>query len=105
MINDNEEGLTVHNDKHLEWALRQLSLMEMGLASLRTELADKNPALLTATSPAYERRIATLQQEIANYLHRNPPAVSMAFRKTIILSPGELYSSPVFAATKESVAA
>ena len=80
MISDQEEGLTVHNDKHLEWAFRQLSLMEMGLASLRTELAQKNPALLVAASPAYERRIATLQQEIATYLYRNPPAISVALK-------------------------
>lgn len=75
-----EEGLNVENEKHLEWAMNQLAVMELTLASLRDELAEKNPRLLAAASPAYERRIARLQEEIAAYLYRNPPAVSTVMK-------------------------
>ncbi|MBC7807052.1 MAG: hypothetical protein H7145_12985 [Akkermansiaceae bacterium] len=75
-----EEGLNVENEKHLEWAMNQLAVMELTLASLRDELGEKNPRLLAAASPAYERRIASLQKEIAAYLYRHPPAVSAVMK-------------------------
>lgn len=78
-MND-EQGSYLETEAHLQWALRQLNLMETGLASLRLELHEQNPPLLAATAPAYERRIAQLQQEIASFLYRNPPAVSVVAR-------------------------
>ena len=77
----NDEETNVETEAHLQWALRQLGMMEAGLESLHAELREKNPSLLALSAPAYEKRIALLQREIAAYLYRNPPAVSGIARK------------------------
>jgi hypothetical protein len=45
-------------------------------AALQEELADANPDLLAAALPAYAIHIASLQAEIAEYLHANPTDIS-----------------------------
>ena len=57
-------------------ALRNLRIFEDTLAALQEELAAINPDLLAAVAPAYVRRIALLQSEIAEYIHSHPSAVS-----------------------------
>ncbi|MBV9848985.1 MAG: hypothetical protein JO250_04775 [Armatimonadetes bacterium] len=57
-------------------ATRSLVILEASLRALQEQLGTQNPGLLIVTSRAYEQRIATLQSEIARYLHENPAAVS-----------------------------
>jgi hypothetical protein len=60
----------------MEASLRQLRILEAGLSAMQAELAAKNPELLHVTAPSYEKRIALLRREIANFLHAYPEFLS-----------------------------
>ena len=64
------------NPIELQIALRNLHIFEATLAALQKQLAEADPDLLAAAAPAYVRRIALLQSEIAEYIHSHPSAVS-----------------------------
>jgi len=66
----------LENQKQLQFAFRGLRILEESLAALQKQLAETNPDLLAAAAPAYVRRIALLQSEIAEYLYAHPSAVS-----------------------------
>ena len=65
------------NLTELQIALRKLRIFEETSAALQKELAEANPDLLAAATPAYLNRIARLQSEIAEYLHAHPSDVSL----------------------------
>lgn len=60
----------------MRFAFRSLRILEESLTALQKQLAETNPDLLTAAAPAYVRRIALLQSEIAEYLHTHPSDIS-----------------------------
>ena len=64
------------NSKELQTALRNLRVFEETSAALQEELAEANPDLLAAATPAYMNRIARLQSQIAEYLYAHPADVS-----------------------------
>ena len=45
-----------------------LAILETLLRALHEQLRTQNPDLLEVTAPSYERRIDSLQSEIAHYL-------------------------------------
>ena len=66
----------IANSRELQIALRNLRIFEETLAALQKELIAANPDLLQAAAPAYVKRIALLQSEIAEYLYAHPSDVS-----------------------------
>lgn len=48
-------------------SLRNLAILEQGLSSIRSQLADSNPSLYSISAPAYQRRIENLKQETSRY--------------------------------------
>ena len=66
----------IANSKELQIALRNLRIFEETSDALRKELAEANPDLLAAAMPAYLKRIALLQSEVAEYLYAHPSDVS-----------------------------
>ena len=48
-------------------AARNLKTLQEALLALRRQLVKTNPGLLEVTSKAYLRRIASMQEDIANY--------------------------------------
>ena len=65
------------NTTELAVAVRSLTIFETSLRALQEQLWIQNPELLEVTSPAYERRIAALRLEIAQYLGEHPSAVCL----------------------------
>jgi hypothetical protein len=72
----------IANRQEFEVTLKQLKSVEQALEILREDLKDAGPALQTSGTQAYERRIASLQTEIANYLHSHPADLSLLTRTT-----------------------
>ena len=66
----------IASSTELKVALRNLALMEQALRALRQQLEVANPQLLDVTAKAYEKRIASLQTELARYLYDHPSEVS-----------------------------
>ncbi|MDQ2687276.1 MAG: hypothetical protein M3Y28_05355 [Armatimonadota bacterium] len=66
--------------------------MQHSLAALQAQLEVENPELLAVTAPAYERRIQTLQEQIAHYLCDHPDALAL------ILGPVNLSDAQLIAA-------
>ena len=67
----------IANAVELRVEVRNLKIMEKAHCALNEQLETLNPELLAVTSPAYERRIALLQQEIVQYLAEHPAEVSL----------------------------
>lgn len=82
----------IANSDELKMAVRSLRIMQHSLAALQTQLTVENPDLLTVTTPSYERRIQTLQEQIAHYLCDHPYALSL------ILGPIDLPDEQLAAA-------
>lgn len=59
----------------MQFALRNPRIFEDTLTALQEELAEVNPDLMAA-APAYVRRIALLQSEIAQYVYAHISSVS-----------------------------
>jgi hypothetical protein len=70
----------IANRQEFEVTLRQLRSVERALDILRQDLKDAGPALQAAAPGAYERRIASLQEEIAAYLYEHPADLSLLTR-------------------------
>jgi predicted transcriptional regulator len=66
----------IASEEEFRAVLNQLSLFHQGLQELLNTLSDKNPELLQMTRGSYEKRIEKLQNELANYAHKNPNAIS-----------------------------
>ncbi|HKI32083.1 MAG TPA: hypothetical protein VKA46_09455 [Gemmataceae bacterium] len=66
----------IANADQLKVAARNLRILEGALTALRKQLEISNPALLEITSKAYERRVASLQADIVQYLAQHPAEVS-----------------------------
>lgn len=82
----------ITNSDELKMAVRSLRIMQQSLTALQAQLEVENPDLLTITAPSYERRIQTLQEQIAQYLCDHPAALSL------ILGPIELPDAQLIAA-------
>lgn len=82
----------IANGDELRMAVRNLRIMQYSLTALQAQLKVENPDLLTVTAPSYERRIRTLQEQIAQYLCDHPDALSL------ILGPVELPDEQLVAA-------
>jgi len=74
----------IANRQELELAIRQLKSIELALDLLHTDLRGTGPALQSAAPEAYERRIASIQEEIAVYLYSHPADLAILTRE-----PGE----------------
>lgn len=72
----------IANSNELKMAVRSLRIMQQSLDALRAQLEVENPDLLAVTAPSYERRIQTLQKQIAHFLCDHPDALSLILGPT-----------------------